>query len=188
VTFRLLRLLALPLLLFAACAQALAADNVEITRAHIDLGEDGYRLQVAYSFDLNHVLEDAITQGVSLHFTTEIQLVRPRWYWRDEVAVSLKKTAKISYNPISRQYNVSYVGANLGQSFNTLDEAMFAIRRPPPWTIAPRGALGRGDTYTVTLKFGIDRDYLSKPIQVNAFNNSEWRLSSNTRKFTYKAE
>ena len=27
-----------------------------------------------------------------------------------------------------------------------------------------------------------------KPIQVNAFNDSDWRLNSNTKRFTYRAE
>ena len=35
---------------------------------------------------------------------------------------------------------------------------------------------------------GMDRDYLPKPIQVNAFNNSEWRLASNKKTFQYRAE
>jgi hypothetical protein len=35
---------------------------------------------------------------------------------------------------------------------------------------------------------GMDRDYLPKPIQLNAFNNSDWRLSSNKKTFMYKAE
>ena len=54
--------------------------------------------------------------------------------------------------------------------------------------MAPRGALKVGETYNVTLRMGMDKDYLPKPIQVNAFNNSEWRLSSSKKTFQYRAE
>ena len=32
------------------------------------------------------------------------------------------------------------------------------------------------------------RDLLQKPLQVNAFGNSDWQLASNKKTFTYRAE
>lgn len=185
-TLRLLRLLAVQLLLVFACAQAQAAD-VEITRAAIDKTEEGYRLDANYAFELNPAMKDAIEHGIPLYFTTEIQVTRPRWYWRDEVAIRARQTARISYDVLIRQYHVSYVGS-VRQTFGTLEDAMFYIRRPGRWIIGPRNALKSGETYQVTLKMGMDREYLSKPIQVNAFNDSDWRLNSNTKRFNYRAE
>lgn len=191
-TLRFLRLLACQLLLVFACATAQAADGIEITKAAIEASEDGYRLDTAYAFDLNHGLKDAIQHGVQLHFTTEVELTRPRWWWRDEKAVSERRTIRISYDVLTRQYYVHVVGSQqLGgfqQSFQTLDEAMFLIRRPNRWLIAPRGALKRGEVYNVSLRMFMDREYLQKPLQVNAFNDSDWRLASNRKSFTYRAE
>ncbi|MBQ5950463.1 DUF4390 domain-containing protein [Massilia sp. ST3] len=191
-TLRFLRLLACQLMLVFACATAQAADGIEITKAAIEASEDGYRLDTAYAFDLNHGLKDAIQHGVQLHFTTEIELTRPRWWWRDEKAVSERRTIRISYDVLTRQYYVHVVGSQqLGgfqQSFQTLDEAMFLIRRPNRWLIAPRGALKRGEVYNVSLRMFMDREYLQKPLQVNAFNDSDWRLASNKKSFTYRAE
>jgi hypothetical protein len=34
----------------------------------------------------------------------------------------------------------------------------------------------------------MDREYLQKPLQVDAFNNSDWRLTSHKKTFTYRAE
>ncbi|MBQ5941349.1 MULTISPECIES: DUF4390 domain-containing protein [unclassified Massilia] len=191
-TLRFLRLLACQLLLVFACATAQAADGIEITKAAIEASEDGYRLDTAYAFDLNHGLKDAIQHGVQLHFTTEVELTRPRWWWRDEKAVSERRTIRISYDVLTRQYYVHVVGSQqmggFQQSFQTLDEAMFLIRRPNRWLIAPRGALKRGEVYNVSLRMFMDREYLQKPLQVNAFNDSDWRLASNKKTFTYRAE
>jgi hypothetical protein len=187
VTHRFLRLLALPLLLMFACAQAVAADGIDLTHAHIEATEDGYKLAANFSFDLSQGLEDAISHGIPLYFTTEIELTRPRWYWLDEKAVKSRQTARIQYDVLLRKYNV-FIGGSVRQTFTSLDDAMFLIRRPSRWVIAPRGALKAGEVYNVSVRMVLDRDYLPKPMQVNAFNNAEWRLTSNKKTFTYKAE
>lgn len=170
-----------------ACAQAQAADGVDITRAHIEATEDGYKLDARYAFELNRDLEEAMEAGVKLHFTTEIELTRPRWWWTDEKAVSSRQTLRISYNVLLRQYYVSVVGS-VQQNFPTLEDALFNIRRPGRWLIAPKGALKPGETYTVTMRMFLDRQFLQKPLQVNAFNNAGWQLGSAKKTFTYKAE
>lgn len=188
---RFFRLLCWQLLLTFACvlpqAARAAEETVEITRAYIEAAEEGYRLSAGFSFELNHGLEDAIQSGVPLHFTTEISFTRPRWYWFDEKAVTAKRTYKLWYDVFLRQYHVTIIGS-VQQTFSTLEDALFFIRRPTRWVVAPRGALKAGEVYNVTLRMGMDRDYLPKPIQVNAFNNSEWRLSSNKKTFQYRAE
>jgi hypothetical protein len=187
VTVRFLRLLACQLLLAFACAQAQAADGIEITRASIEPSEDGYRLSANYAFGLTHGLENALQHSVQLYFTTEVEMTRPRWWWRDEKAVSSRQTVRISYNVLLRQYHVSIMGS-VQEVRPTLDEALFLIRRPSRWLIAPKGALKPGETYNVTIRMFMDREYLQKPLQVNAINDSDWRLASNKKTFTYKAE
>ncbi|WP_307734223.1 DUF4390 domain-containing protein [Massilia sp. erpn] len=178
------------MLLLLACllpqAVRAADETVEITRAYIEAAEEGYRLSAAYSFDLNHGLEEALQSGIQLYFTTAIEFTRRRWYWFDEKAVVAKRTTRIAYNVLTRQYHVNVIGS-VQQSFPSLDDALFFIRRPNRWVVAPRGTLKVGEIYNVTLRMGMDRDYLPKPIQVNAFNNSEWRLE-NKKSFQYRAE
>nr|WP_307729689.1 MULTISPECIES: DUF4390 domain-containing protein [unclassified Massilia] len=170
-----------------ACATAQAADGIDITLAKIEASDEGYRLGANYSFDLNRDLEEALQHGVKLYFTTEIELTRPRWYWRDDRAVSSKRTVSISYDVLLRQYYVS-TGGSVQQTFQTLDEAMFQIRRPGRWVIAPKSALKSGESYEVTLRMYMNRDLLQKPLQVNALSNSDWNLASNRKTFTYRAE
>jgi hypothetical protein len=187
VIVRFIRLLACQLLLAFACAQAHAADGIEITRALIEASDEGYRLNAGYSFELPHGLQNAVQSGVTLYFTTEIDVTRPRWYWFDEKAVSARQTVSLSYDVLTRQYNVRMPGS-VQQSWGTLDEAMFMIRRPNRWLFAQKGALEPGKTYNVTLRMFMDRELLQKPLQVNAFNNADWRLTSSKKTFTYKAE
>lgn len=189
VTLRLFRLLLAPLLLLLALLPlpSRAAEGVEIQRHVIEATDNGYRLSASYSVDLSHEMEDALQYGKPLYFYTEIEFTRPRWYWFDEKAITARQTLSLSYNVLTRQYNVT-VNGSIYQYFPTLDEALFLIRRPNRWLVAPRGALKAGETYNVKLSMGLDPNFVSKPLKVNALNNSEWRLASDKKSFQYRAE
>jgi len=181
---RLLHLLALILMgmLIHASAQA---GSIEINHAAIERGENGYRLASSYDVELNRGLEDALHRGIPLYFTTEVEMSRTRWYWFDETAVSASQTIRIAYNVLTRQYSTSISGG-LQQYFNSLDDALFMVRRPNRWTVANYGDLTRGATYTVYVRMMLDTSQLPKPFQVNALNNRDWRLSSDWKRFTFR--
>ena len=180
-------LLALLLALSFSPASSSAADGVELIQAHIEAGDDGYKLSATFSFDLNRGLEDVVNRGVTLYFTTDVELTRPRWYWFDEKAITATQTIRLQYNVITRRYNVA-INGSLQQSFNTLDDALSLIRRPSRWLIADKGALKSGEVYRVAVRMGLDLGLLSKPFQVNALNNSDWRFSSDWKSFNYRVE
>jgi hypothetical protein len=174
-------------LMFAgpAALEAHAAD-IDVLKASIDSTDEGYRLSTAYAFELNHGLESTIMRGVPLYFTTEVELTRHRWYWLDETAVRATQTTRVSYNVLTRQYHAS-INSSLQQNFSTLEDAMALVRRPPRWIIADTKALKPGEVYNVAVRMQLDIAQLSKPFQVNALNNSDWRLSSDWINFSYKA-
>lgn len=177
------------LLLASACAPvaARAAEGVDIERARLENTDEGYKLALAFSFELTRSLEDAVMRGIPLYFTTEVQLSRPRWYWFDDKAVSTSQTIRISYNVLTHQYHAAISG-RLQQSFSTLDDALSLVRTPNRWVIAEKGALKRGETYKVSVRMGLDVARLPKPFQVHALNSSDWRFSSDWTQFSYKAE
>ncbi len=179
----------LPLLAAAllATAPARAAEAIELLQAHLESSDEGYKLSATFSFDLNHGLEDALSRGVPLYFTTEVEITRPRWYWFDEKAIRTSQTVRISYNVLTRRYHAGASG-QLQQTFNTLDDALALLRRPNRWVVADKSALKPGETYHVALRMGLDLEQLPKPFQVNALNNSDWRLSSDWKHFNFKVE
>jgi hypothetical protein len=168
-------------------ASAYAADGIEITQAHLESSEEGYRLSASFSFELNHTLEDAINHGIPLHFTTQVEMTRPRWWWFDETAVNAQRTVSITKNLLTNEYQATIIGG-VQRSFSTLDEALALLRRPSRWLVAEHGGLKSGTTYTVAVRMRLDLEYLSKPIHVNALNNSDWRLASDWKSFPFKVE
>lgn len=166
---------------------ARAAEGIDITHARIESSDDGYRLSASFAFELNRGLEEVISHGIPLYFTTDVKLTRPRWYWFDESAVTATRTLRIDYNVLTRQYRAGIIDS-VQQNFNTLDDALALLRRPSRWLIADRSALKPGETYLVSLRMGLDLDHLAKPFRVNALNNSDWRFASDWKRFSFKAE
>jgi hypothetical protein len=128
-----------------------------------------------------------LNRGIPLYFTTEVELKRPRWYWFDANEVKESQTIRISYNVLTRQYHAAIPG-RLQLSFNSLDDALSLVRRPNRWVIADRNELKVGQTYDVAVRMELDLAQLPKPFQVHALNSSDWRLSTDWKHFTYKAE
>jgi hypothetical protein len=180
-------LTALACLLFIVSPAARAAE-IDITEAHLESSEEGYRLAATYNLELNRGLEDAIVRGIPLYFTTEVEIKRPRWYWLDERTVNASQTIRISYNVLTRQYRAAINNSSLQQGFASLEEAMSLVRRPGRWLVAPASALKPGETYIVALRMGLDVAQLPKPFQVNALNNSDWRMSSDWRYFQFRVD
>ena len=164
------------------------AAEVEIAEAHLEYTDEGYKLAAAFNFALNGSLEGAIARGIPLYFTTEVAIRRPRWYWLDERTASATQTIRISYNVLTRQYRAAINGSNLQQGFASLDEAMSLVRRPGRWLVAGPDALKPGELYSVALRMELDVAQLPKPFQVHSINSSDWRLSSDGRYFTFRAD
>lgn len=172
----------------ALASGASHAADVEIAEARLEYTDEGYRLAAAFNFQLNSSLEGAIARGIPLYFTTEVAIRRPRWYWLDERAASATQTIRISYNVLTRQYRAAINGSNLQQSFDSIEDAMSLVRRPGRWLVAPPDALKPGEIYSVALRMELDVAQLPKPFQVHSINSSDWRLSSDWRYFTFRAD
>lgn len=163
------------------------ANGVEVTLAKIESTEDGYRASVGFAFELSHELKEAINDGIPISFTAEVEINRPRWYWFDEKTIRSSQTVKIAYDLWRRQYTAA-INGGLKQNFTSLDDAMKMVLRPRRWNIASKSELTPGATYNVAIRLKLDINELSRPMLITSFSNSDWRLASEWKKFTFKAE
>lgn len=178
------------LIIFASvllpCASA-QATGVEVTTAKLESSDEGYRVLVAFSFELGQDLKTAINEGIPVSFTAEVEINRPRWYWFDEKTIRSSQTVKIQYDLWRRQYTAA-VNGGLKQSFAKLEDAMSLVWRPRRWIVADKNALNLNATYNVGVRLKLDSNQLSKPMLITSFSNSDWRLASEWKRFTFKAD
>lgn len=174
------RLLAVALVVL--CASAAHAEST-IRNAEIVPGDGGYVLNADIDIELNPRLVDVVARGVSLYFTTEVVIERPRWYWFNETVVRRSLDYRLSYHAITRSYRLS-VG-NLHQSFDELDDAVHTMQRVRNWLVAENGVLQAGVSHEVALRFRLDTTQLPKPFQVTAIGSSDWNLGTEWAQWTF---
>lgn len=178
---KLLRLLALGLLLAAPAVQA---TEISLRNVLLEPGEEGYSLSADANINFNTRLEEAVNKGVVLYFSVDFELTRPRWYWLDEQIIHRTKTFQLSSHALmTRQYRLS-TGA-LYQNYTTLDQALRAISHLRNWQVLDKGEVKTGQTYVAGLRLHLDLTQMPKTFQVSALANRDWTLSSDWLRWSF---
>lgn len=175
-------LLALWLCLGAAATAQVANPVVELSSMEVTRGEDGLVLSFAVRFELPRQVEDALLKGIPLHFVAESELIRPRWYWRDKRITRASRTWRLAYQPLARQYRVSFGGLN--QNFENLTDALAAVRRATDWKVAELREVEEGAGHYIAFSYRLDTTLLPRPMQIGISGQPEWNLRlENTVRF-----
>ena len=158
------------------------ANGIEVRKAALLATEEGYVLEAEFDVGLTPTLEDALNKGVSLYFTLEFDLIRPRWYWFNEKIANAQQQYRLTYNALTRQYRMG-VG-NLYQNFGTLTEALEVMSRVRRREEIDPGAITKGTAYMAALRLRLDTTQLPKPFQINALGSREWNVGSDWYRWT----
>jgi len=164
---------------------AIADEGNEIRYAEIVAVNKGYFINADIDLQLNERLIEAISRGISLYFTAEFRLERPRWYWFNEVMLERQLEYRLSYHTITRSYRLS-VGS-LHQNFDTLDAAVRTMLSIRNWRVADSSRLLSGTSYRAALRMRLDTSMLPKPFQVTAIGSSDWNVSTDWQRWTFLA-
>jgi len=170
-------LLLLAALMWPAAARA---DVPEIHEFDIVRNEEGVLLNFAVRFDLPRNVEDALLKGVPLYFVAEATVFRDRWYWTDRRVARAQRTWRVAYQPLARKYRVTFGGLN--QNFDTLTDAMSAVRRVSNWKIAEPHQFEEGSRHYVEFSYRLDTTLLPRPMQIGIGGQPDWTLLVDTFK------
>jgi hypothetical protein len=177
--------------LLLASAGARAQNVTEITQLHIERTEDQWQLSAQLQFDVPSVVEEALLKGIPMVFVASADVLRERWYWwwSDKKVQSVERNMRLVYQPLTRRWRLnvnsgqaasSGVGLALNQSFDTLAQALSAIKRLSKWKIADASELDAGVKYKLDFRFRLDLGQLPRPFQIGAIGQSDWDISAAT--------
>ncbi len=177
-------LTALLLAFVLALPAPLAAQThgIEVRRATVTVAEDHYLLEADIDIVLSAPLEDALHKGIALYFLLEFEMVRSRWYWFNDKAVSRQQQYRLQFNALTRQYRIGVGG--FYQNFPTLNEALQVLSKVRRREDIEPGTLSKGTTYTAGLRLRLDTSQLPKPFNLNALGSREWNLGSEWVRWT----
>jgi hypothetical protein len=132
-----------------------------------------YQLRV----NLPPVVEEAARRGVPLYFVASATLWKPRWYWRDDRIARVRREWRLTYQPLTSTWRVSQGG--LGQSHDTLGEALAVMTRAGTWRVADASAAEADGRHYVEFEWALDATQLPRPLQIGVTGvggSNEWSL------------
>jgi hypothetical protein len=135
---------------------------------------------------LSGTVEEALLKGIPMVFVAETELLRERWYWYDKTVATSTRHFRLAFQPLTRRWrlNISSGAANatgqglaLNQSFDTLQQALTAIKRISRWRVAGTNELDPALRYRFEFRFRLDLGQLPRPFQIGAIGQSEWDIA-----------
>lgn len=156
--------------------------GIDVRQAAVTVSEDHYLLEADIDIVLSAPLEDALHKGIPLYFLLEFEMVRSRWYWFNDKAVSRQQHYRLQFNALTRQYRIG-VGA-FYQNFPTLSEALQVMSKLRRREEIDPGTLSKGTSYMAALRLRLDTSQLPKPFNLNALGSREWSIGSDWARWT----
>ncbi len=166
----------------AQAAHAAAADVFDLV---VERADDGWYLSARMAFELAAPVANALDKGIPLYFLAEVQVLRERWYWTDREVVAAVRHVRLAFVPLTRRWRLQLstgplartgLGMALGQTYDTLDDAVAAMQRIARWKIADLETIATDVAHTVHFRFRLDLSQLPRPLQLSALGRSGGNL------------
>jgi hypothetical protein len=164
---------------------AMADTPVDLQGLKLERQDTALYMSANWKFDLPSALEDALLKGITLYFVTEVEINQERWYVYNQRVAQAERHVRLFYQPLTRRwrvnispqpFNVSGLGMSLGQSYDTAEEAMGAVRRIVQWRIANAADYNPDAKQTISINFKLDLKQLPRPLQIGAAGQSDWNI------------
>lgn len=164
---------------------SLAQGAPTIAQMQVERTSDGLLLSAMLQFDMPAQVEDALHQGIPMHFVLQAQVLRERWYWSDLEVARSARYLRLSYQPLTRRWrlhssSMPFTGPGLGlalsQTYDELADALAAMQRVARWKIAENAQLPEDAAVMVQMRFGLDLSQLPRPLQIGVMGRTGWNL------------
>nr|WP_269759817.1 DUF4390 domain-containing protein [Variovorax sp. E3] len=171
-----------------APAAAQGRSNASIGQMRLEQADDGVYLSAAVQFELPSLVEEVLDKGIAIYFVAEAEIFQERWYWTDRKVAQVQRHMRLAYQPLTRRWrlNVSPVpitgavglGISLNQNFDTLSDALDAIKRIGRLRLGDAAEIGDDPLHQVTFRFRLDTSQLPRPFQIGVVGQADWNITA----------
>jgi hypothetical protein len=175
---------------------AQADTPVELQGLKLERQDSALYMSGTWQFEMPTALEDALLKGITLYFVTEVEISQERWYVYNQRLARAERHVRLFYQPLTRRwrvnispqpFNVSGLGMSLGQSYDTAEEAIGAVRRIVQWRIANAVDYNPDAKQSISFNFKLDLKQLPRPLQIGATGQNDWNINfSKTQRLELK--
>ena len=152
------------------------AQGVDVTTLSAFRSEGTLALEFTVRLSLPRAVEEALQRGVPIYFLAEAQLLRNRWYWRDERVARAARSWRLAYQPLTGFWRVGQGGLN--QTYPNLAEALAVATRSANWKLADLGQIDNDKSYYVEFSYKLDTTQLPGPMQFGLGGQGDWAVGA----------
>jgi hypothetical protein len=164
----------LALVLWLSLAAPARAQGVELMALQVQRLDGTLALDFNARVSLPRAVEEALQRGVPIYFMAEAQLLRNRWYWRDERVARVSRSWRLAYQPLTGFWRVSLGGLN--QTYPNLGEALAIASRSAGWKLAELSQLDPDKGYYLEFSYKLDTTQLPGPMQFGLGGQGDWAV------------
>ncbi|WP_261803643.1 DUF4390 domain-containing protein [Variovorax sp. PAMC26660] len=171
-----------------APAAAQGRTGASITQMRLEQSDDGVYLSAAVQFELPTLVEEVLDKGIAIYFVAEGELFQERWYWTDRKVAQVQRHMRLAYQPLTRRWRLNVsplpitgavgLGISLNQNFDTLGDALDAIKRIGRMRLGDVAEIGDEPLHQVTFRFRLDTSQLPRPFQIGVVGQADWNISA----------
>ena len=132
------------------------------------------RLQLVLSSEALAALEN----GVTLIIELQLQVIRARRFFVDDVEAELEVRYELEYSPVTQRYIVRNVNSGDQDSFATLYSALNSLGRVQGLPVIDDALLDADSDYRVRLRAMLNTERYPAALRVLFFWRGQWQLQS----------
>ncbi|UOD50572.1 DUF4390 domain-containing protein [Orrella daihaiensis] len=182
---KMLRWLSAYVLMFFFLGSAQAETTARATIERIEPLVIGGQLSLDIDIDLtlNTSMKQALSRGVPLYFSIDLEIEQPRWWWLNKSIVDTRLERRLSYNTLTRSWRVST--GDLAIAAASYEDAINLLARIRDWPVVLSDRFEQDQQYIGEIRIRLDVDRLARPLQMDNANRDNWTLNSPWKSFEF---
>ncbi len=174
----------LALLVLLVVGTGLAQDSVEregyfeVRSASTRLENGVHILDARLQLVLSSEALAALESGVTLTIEAQMQVIRVRRMWTDDVEAELGFRWELEYSPLSQRYIVRNLNSGDQDTFATLYSALNSLGRVQGLPVVDDALLDPEKTYRLRLRAMLNTERYPAGLRLIFFWRGEWQLQS----------
>ncbi|MCP1728071.1 hypothetical protein J2T60_002071 [Natronospira proteinivora] len=177
-------LLVIVLCLFAA---KLYAGSITLITGFTEEVDGVHYLNADVRYSLSDEALDALENGLPLRVKVEVEVIRPRFMWRDATETGFERSHKIQFQPLTRLYVVENAQTQRRQSFQTYGAAISEVSRIEDVPVIDEARLDPDTRYEIRMRVHLEIEERPDGLGLIARLFANSRLSSGWYQWTLRS-
>jgi len=150
----------------------------DVRSASTSLNDGVHELEARLQLILSQDALDALNSGVPLTIELNLDVIRVRGLWLDEVEAQLTITYELEYRPLSQRYIVRNLNSGDLDSFATLYSALNNLGRIQGLPVIDDALINPNSRYRLRLRAALSTRQYPAALRIIFFWRSQWQLES----------